>query len=139
MQYPPLLKCNSAAEYRSYFENNYCRCPITTFDGIEVRFRKRDFNHCFFDSVRTTDDTFSIKRSERMMWIKAALQDSEAELHVGWDNKKKRPTNDRRVAIVNKNYVVVIRMTGQKKAVIQTAFIANERALKRIRTNPKWT
>ena len=138
MEYPPLLKGKSAAEYRSYFESNYCRKPIETFDGIQVRFRKRDFNHCFFESIDEKDDTFSFKRAERVLWIKAALQDPEAELRVGWDNKKKRPTVNRRVAIVMCDWIVVIQMTGQKEAVFKTAFTANERALRMIRTNPEW-
>lgn len=127
------------AEYRSHFETNYCRGPIETFDGIEVRFRKRDFYHCFFDSVATQDDTFSVKRAERMLWLKAALRDPNAELRVGWNSKKKRPAVDRRVAIVQYDYVVIIVMTGQKEADFVTAFIAGEVALRKIRTNPKWT
>jgi len=138
LEYPPLLKYKSAAEYRSYFESNYCQGPIETFDGIKVRFRKRDFNHCFFESIEEKDDTFSFKRAERVLWIKAALQDPEAELRVGWDNKKKRPAVNRRVAIVMCDWIVVIQMTGQKEAVFKTAFIANERALRMIRTNPEW-
>ena len=139
MKYPPLLKAKTATIYRSYYESNYCKGVIETFDGIKVRFRKRDFNHCFFESVKRKDDTFSVKRAERMFWIKAALQDPSAELRVGWDNRKKRPATDRRAAIVMQNYVVVIRIIGQDKGQFVTAFIANQNALSKIRTNPKWT
>lgn len=104
MPYPPLLKGKNAAEYRSFFNSNYCRAPIQTFDGIGVRFRKRDFNHCFFETVHSKDDTFSVQRAERLLWIKAALQDPNAELYVGWDNKKKRPAYGRRVTIVFGDY-----------------------------------
>ena len=83
---------------------------MQTFDGIEVRFRKQHFDHCFFESVVTKDDTFSQRRAERIDWIKAALEDPNAELWVGWDNKRKRPANDRRVVIVVQNYVVIIRV-----------------------------
>jgi hypothetical protein len=138
LEYPPLLKDKSAAEYRSLFESNYCRGPIETFDGIMVRFRKRDFNHCFFESRKTRDDTFSIKRAERLLWIKAALKEPLAELHVGWDNKKKRAMPKRRVAIVLGDYVVVIEMTNRNTADFITAFIADEVALMKIRSNPKW-
>jgi hypothetical protein len=138
VDYPPLLKSKTAAEYRSYYESNYCRCPIKTFDGIEVRFRKRDFNHCFFESVETKDDTFSIERAERLLWIKAALQDSSAELYIGWDNRKKKLTDGRRVAIVFGNYVVIIVLTGKLKADFVTAFIAGDSSLSKIRNSPKW-
>ena len=137
MEYPPLLQDKTPAEYRSYFEATYCRGPITTFDGIEVRFRKRDFNHCFFESVAEKDDTFSYQRAERVLWIKAALQDPHAELYVGWDNKKKRLAKDRRVAIVVQNYVVVIRFTGAKSAAFVTAFVAEEDTLRKIRKAPR--
>jgi len=139
LAYPPLLKLKAPAEYRSIFETNYCREAITTFDSIEVRFRKRDFNHCFFESVKSKDDTFSFKRAERMLWIKAALQDKNAEMHVGWNNVKKKPAKNRRVAIVMGDYVVVIALKGQNKADFVTAFVANSTALRNIRTNPLWT
>lgn len=138
MEYPTLLKDKAAAEYRSFFESNYCRGPIETFDKVQVRFRKRDFNHCFFESIETNDDTFSIKRAERLLWIKAALQDPTAELYVGWDNKKKRAAPKRRVAIVLGDYVVIIEMTNHNTADFITAFIANKVALMKIRSNPKW-
>ncbi len=139
MEYPALLKGKSAAEYRSAFENNYCRGPLQTFDGIKVRFRRKNFNHCFFKSVNTKDDTFSVRRAERLLWIKSVLQDPDAELRVGWDNRKKMPAINRRVAIVKHDYVVIIQITGEKKADFITAFIADDRALKMIRTNPLWT
>ena len=139
MTYPPLLKLSTSAEYRSIFETNYCRAAIETFDGIKVRFRKKDFNHCFFESIKSKDDTFSHNRAKRMLWIKAALQDRIAELRVGWDNKKKKPVKNRRVAIVMGDHVVIIMLTGKDKADFVTAFIANARGLRLIRTNPIWT
>lgn len=48
MPYPPLVSYNSVDEYRGHFERIYCRGVITTFDGIPVRFQKRDFDHAFF-------------------------------------------------------------------------------------------
>jgi len=139
LAYPPLLKNRTTDQYRAFYESTYCRGPITTFDGIKVRFRKRDFNHCFFESVQKQDDTFSPKRSERVLWIKAALQDQNAELRVGWNNREKKPAPDRRVAIAGHDYVVVIRLTGEKEAQFVTAFIADQDGLEKIRTNPRWT
>jgi len=55
------------------------------------------------------EDAFSSQRAERIDWIKAALQDSNAELHVGREGKKKRYDRSHRVALVVGDYVVVIR------------------------------
>ena len=137
MPYPPLVQYKTELEYRRHFERVYCRGAIETFDGIQVRFRKTMFDHCFFESINSKDDTFSQQRAERVDWIKAVLQDDKAELHVGWDNKKKRPAKDRRVAIVVGCYVVIIRIRG-KKADFVTAFLASGRSIKLIRKNPVW-
>jgi hypothetical protein len=136
---PPLVQYSTQNEYRTHFERAYCRGPITTFDGIQVRFRKNQFYHCFFESVDTKDDTFSLRRAERIDWIKAALQDSSAELRVGWDNKKKRESKNRRVAILVNSYVVIIRINGKgNRAEFVTAFVAGNRTIRQIRSNPPW-
>ena len=111
MPYPPLLNHNTAAEYRTHFENIYCRGPVTTFDGIDARFRKSQFDHCFFESTHRdgNKDAFSTQRAERMDWIKAALQDANADLYQEWDKKRRRYDSTRRVAVVQTNYVVKIR------------------------------
>ena len=147
MSYPPLLKLATAAQYRTHFENIYCRGPITTFDGIQVRFRKRDFNHCFFESSRRdgAKDQFSLRRAERMDWIKVALQDKDADRYLGWDKKKRAYTRTRRVAVVMGNYVVVIALATQKRADFVTAFVADTAGsagrastLDQIKAGPKW-
>ncbi|MCH7881311.1 MAG: hypothetical protein IIB69_07005 [Proteobacteria bacterium] len=139
LAYPSLVLYQAEQDYRQHFAQVYCRGTIKTFDGIEVRFRRQQFGHCFFESVNSKDDTFSPQRAERIDWIKAALQDSNAELRLGWDNKKKRAANDRRVVIVVGDYVVIIRIYGEKKAEFVTAFVAGQRTIKQIRTNPIWT
>lgn len=133
--YPPLLKLADEAAYRLHFETTYCQVPIATFDGIQVRFRKRDFDHCCFESSNRDGfkDAFSTARAERLDWIKAALQDAAAELYVGWDNKKK--TYDYgRVCVVCGNYVVIFRLIGPNLAQFVTAYVADTpRTLDRIR------
>ena len=52
MNYPSLVRYATQAEYRVHFERVYCRGPIQTFDHIAVRFRKKDFDHCFFESSK---------------------------------------------------------------------------------------
>lgn len=141
MNYPPLVKYRTKKEYRDHYERIYCHGPITSFDNIRVRFRKDLFDHCFFESTQRNQikNHFSEHRSERIDWIKAALQDKDAELYVGWDKRRKRYDDMHRVAIVVLNYVVVIRLTGFGKAVFVTAYVADsESTIERIRRSPKW-
>ncbi len=86
-----------------------------------------------------------MKRAERIDWIKAALQDPDSEREVGWNKQKKRYEKSRRVTIVMQNYVVVIQLTGHKKANFVTAYLADTPGSKsrpstvdQIRTGPKW-
>jgi hypothetical protein len=139
MPYPPLVYYRSISDYRQHFENIYCQGPITTFDGISVRFRKADFDHAFYESVNAKDDTFSQDRAERMDWIKAALEDANAALYVGWNKNKKRIDYNRRVALVNGNYVVIIFVYGNMKGAFITAYIVNKPgALQLIQKKPPW-
>ncbi|MEJ2407622.1 MAG: hypothetical protein P8171_25855 [Candidatus Thiodiazotropha sp.] len=137
MALPPLVQYQTELEYRQHFEREYCRGTIETFDGIQVRFRKGMFDHCFFESVNAKDDTFSPRRAEQIDWIKAVLQDPTAALREGWDNIKKQPAKDRRVAVVVNSYVVIIRVRGQRADFV-TAFVATGRSIAKIRTNPLW-
>ena len=125
MSYPPFVTYKSEAEYRKHFEQDYCSGTISTFDGIQVRFRKSDFDHCFFESFLAKDDTFSIRRAERIDWIKAVLEDRSAKLYVGWDKKKKRLDKKRRVAIVEDDYIVIVALTRKGNARFVTAFVSD--------------
>lgn len=138
LAYPPFVHYQTEQEYQDHFERVYCHGPILTFDGLSVRFRKNQFSHCFFESVISRDDTFSPRRAERIDWVKAALEDRNAELRLGWDNRRKRVANDRRVAIVVQDYVVIVRIVRQPRAEFVTAFVAGGRTLRKIRTNPLW-
>jgi len=146
--YPPFVKYQKTEKYRAHFEALYCCGPIETFDGISVRFRKSDFDHAFYESSRRDGhkDEFSTIRAERIDWIKVALQDPESELYEGWDNKKKRHDKNRRVAIVMYNYVVIIALTGEGRAVFKTAYVDRSirapgqlTTIDKIRSGPKWT
>lgn len=141
MAYPSLVSYRTIDEYRFHFERVYCKGPVTTFDGISVRFRKNQFDHCFHESSRRNNekDTFSILRAERIDWIKAALEDPNAELHVGWDGKKKQYDCSHRVALVSGDYVVVIRLGKNQKAQFVTAYVADSsNTLAKIKGSPKW-
>lgn len=147
MQYPPLRQGLTPDEYRQHFERTYCRGVIATFDGVAVRFRKANFNHSFFESTRRDGgkDKFSVNRSERIDWIKTALQDSASELYQGWVKSASQYDSRRRVAVVMGNYVVVIGIKGPKNADFITAYLADTPAasgrkstVEKIREGPKW-
>ncbi len=147
LDYPSFVHYDNQEEYREHFERIYCRGRAQTFDGILVRFRKSKFDHCFFESTKRdgTKNQFSVKRAERIDWIKTALQDPDSERYIGWDKYKKRYDKSRRVAIVMGNYVVVIQMKGAKKAEFITAYIADttpakggESTIDKIRKSPEW-
>lgn len=140
--YPPLLKLADVAAYRARFEELYCRGEITTFDGIKVRFRKADFDHCFFESSQRNrvKDTFSALRAERLEWAQVALQDAAADRFIGWDRDTKTYDKNRRVTLVCNDYVVVIALTGVDTANFVTAYVADTpHSLQRIKASPKWT
>lgn len=148
MAFPALVEYDSEGEYRAHFEQAYCRGRIITFDSIAVRFRKHNFDHCFFESSSRdgVKDQFSLARAQRIDWIWAALQDPSAELYEGWDRNKKRHDRSRRVAIVLGNYVVVIHITRPNEANFVTAYVADTpgtparplTTLDQVRKGPRW-
>lgn len=139
---PPLISYETIDEYKKHFIDKYCGNAIETFDGYQVKFYEDMFEHAFFESSgrNGSKDVFSIKRAERIDWIEHVLQDSNAELYMGYDNKKKRNDDSRRVAIITEdNYVVIIQIIRDLKAKFTTAYVADSpRTAEAIRKNPKW-
>jgi len=139
--YPPLLKLAQESDYRTRFEILYCEKLVPTFDGIAVRFRKSDFDHCFFESTNRDrkKDKFSQLRAERLEWIKVALGDTSADRFVGWDRDKRTCDKSRRVSLVCINYVVVIEIVQITSARFVTAYVADSPlTLQKIRQAPRW-
>lgn len=140
---PAKVKYVTVAEYRQHFQRMYCNGAIVTFDGIAVRFRKEDFDHCMFESSQRdgVKDQFSQERSERIDWIKATLESPEAELYQGWDGKRKCYLADRRVSVVYEEFVVIIQLlrafSETRRARFITAYLADNN-IARIRRGPKW-
>ena len=142
MIYPPLLLLPTEDEYRSLYETTYCNNTLCTFDGIQVRFRKVLFNHCFFESSRRNGikDSFSRPRAERIEWIRIALRDPDADLYCGWDKKRRRYDCSRRVALVMNDYAVVIRFTSNVNAEFVTAYLVDTSAsLNKIIASPRFS
>lgn len=142
MSYPPLVKHTTETQYREHFSQKYCVGPIFMYDGIPVRFYKKDFDHAFYESssaIQSNKSLFSFKRAEKIDWIEATLLDKNASLHYGWDNKKRKANLTRRVAITNGNYIVVIQIMKSSNARFITAFpTQNYRTVLKISSNPKW-
>ncbi|MBA7625981.1 hypothetical protein ES703_33415 [subsurface metagenome] len=140
MAYPPLVRYASEQEYRRHFIEKYCKRQIITFDDIPVRFNNKDFAHAFYESgSNLKNNLFSVVRAQRIDWIEVALLDANAELYYGWDADKKRVDTTRRVALVKKNYIVIIQIMKSGKARFITAFVANNyRTFLKIKQSPKW-
>lgn len=138
---PALVHLSTIDEYKKRFVDKYCKKEIITFDGISVKFYEDQFKHAFYESSnkkKRNKDVFSIDRATRIDWIEYVLKKPKAELYLGWDRDKKIYNKDRRVAIISlEDYVVIIRLNGNNKAIFITAYYANNSAYK-IRKMPLW-
>jgi len=146
MELPSFIEYDEETDYRNHYHRVYCRGSIRTYDGIEVRFRTRQFDHCFFES-RGRDrvkDEFSLQRARRIDWIKAALRDPDAELYEGWDRDRRRSDPGRRVAILVGEFVVIIALKSERTADFVTAYVAQPAppgrlsTIQKIRRGKKW-
>ena len=143
MEYKKIKSYNyTEAELRKLWSDTYCVAPITTFDGIEVKFYSNMFDHAFYESAdhKAKDKSvLSLNRCEKMLWIKETLQDPAALLKKGWDNKTKSYDDTRRVAMVKGNYVVIILIYADKKARFIAAFqIDDDENLELFKNGPDW-
>ena len=128
-------------QYREMWRDNYCRQAIYTNDGIRVKFYDSNFDHAFYESSdrrQGNKDILSRRRLSRILWIKDALEDPEAELHVGYLSKKKSRSGKRRVALVKGNYVVVIQLYKDDEATFITAFVGDEETIQKVKLDPLW-
>jgi hypothetical protein len=132
----------SEAELRQLWSDTYCNSPVTTFDGIKVKFYSNMFEHAFFESynrIEKDKSILSLNRCEKMLWIKDTLEDSKAVLKQGWIKKTKTYDNNRRVALVKENYVVIILIYAIKQARLISAYeINDDDNLKLFLEGPDW-
>lgn len=145
MEYKKIKSYNyTEEEMRKMWEGEYCNVanPIYTFDKVLVIFYANMFNHIFFESAnRAARDksVLSLNRLKKMLWIKAVLQDPDAILKKGWDRDNKSYYEDRRVAMIRNNYVVIIRFTGILKATLVTAYeLTEDGSASKILASPDW-
>ena len=140
---PPKVHYATEAEYRAHFEATLCQAPIITFDGIPVRFRKRQFAHCMYESTKRNKvkDQFSRQRAERIDWIEATLTHPGADLYQGWDKQNGCVNPNGRVAVVYEQFVVIILVmtdaAGNLTADFVTAYLADN-SIGKIRAMPRW-
>lgn len=116
-------------ELKKIWKEEYCKQEIKTFDNVLVEFYEDMFEHVFYESTdrkRKDKSILSLNRLEKIYWIKETLLDKNATLKKGWDSKEKRYFENRRVAIVKGNYIVIIRFYAYLKAKFVTAYEKND-------------
>lgn len=141
---PPLVHYASVDEYREHYNRIYCRGRIHTFDGIRVHFSPGRFKHVFFESTSRDGrkDAFSFVRAQRIDWIRATLENPDAELFQGWDKDRRCHDARRRVAVVYENFVVVIKMSMKKNGTLKANFVTcyqADNSIGKIRNSPAWS
>lgn len=128
--YREVITLESIGEYRNYFKDNYCTNGVITHQGILVKFYEDMFDHAFYERKNRKDKNktiFSIKRSQRISWIKEVLQDPTINIYQGWDSKRRCYDSKSKVSLVTSDgYVVVIRMIKQETAKFVTAYCIDE-------------
>ena len=145
MSMPALVFYDTPEAYRRHYLRYYCQCKIVTFDNMRVHFNPTRWGHVFYESSSKDGkkDVFSDMRAQRIDWIKATLENADAELYQGWNKDTKTYHNDRRVSIVYENFVVVISINPvdfgriPHKAQFITAYAADN-SIAKIRRSPKW-
>jgi len=139
MSLPPLRTFASEAACRAHFKAVYCVSPIATFDAILVRFRKSDFDHCFFESSKREASRIHSPHPGHSGWTGSKLRfriPPRTSMLVG----TKTPSPTPAAAVVSGNYVVVIAITGTARANFITAYLADTpRTLQMIRKSPRWS
>lgn len=144
MSLPPLLMFNSAKEYKTHYERNYCRANIVTQEGIRVYFQPRKFGHAFYENSQQQQgvkDIFSPVRAQRMDWIKLTLQHPDAELYIGWNKEARCYEERRRVSVVYGDFVVIIEFSCNQQDVLKATFITcylADKSIEIIRKSPTW-
>lgn len=143
---PPLVHLNSPRDYLNRYKSRYCRQDIRTHDGIRVYFGESKFGHAFYENSNHkagAKDVFSEHRAQRIDWVKYVLEHPEAELHCGWNKREKCHHQDRRVAFLAEDFVVVTQLSlsgaNQLKGNFVTCYTADSlRTRQKIREAPVW-
>ncbi len=130
------VQYDTIAEYRRHFCDRYCTSHIETFDKIPVLFEPDDFDHAFYEG--DAKELFSRQRAERIDWIDWALDGEFTRPVCGWDSHRWRPDWNRRVSLVDDDYVVVVEFIPSGCLRFVTAYIATPERVRRLRRLPRW-
>lgn len=131
-------------ELRQLWSDTYCNSgnPIITFDNIPVKFYSNMFDHAFYESANRQEkdkSILSLNRCQKMLWIKDTLEDQTATLKQGWDRNSKKYRNNRRVAFIKDNYVVIIKLRINMQAIFVTAYeLQDDDNISKIKQSPDW-
>lgn len=144
MALPPLLFCESEAEYQEEYERTYCRGAVFTFDGIRVYFSPDKFRHAFYECSKRdgVKDCFSPMRAQRMGWIGETLLCPEARLYMGWDKVKRRYDAACRVCLVYEDFIVIVRLHLMKLGGLKGEFVTcyqADNSIEKIVRSPIWS
>ena len=93
------------------------RRPAKIIQNIRINIFVNHFKTVSYESSdrrQANKDVLSPRRLSRILWIKDALEDPEAEIHVGYLSKSHSQSGKRRVTLVKGNYVVVIQLYKEK-------------------------
>ena len=137
---PDLVYYENVDQYRDHYMRVYCCGVIYTFDGIRVYFSSNRFGHAFYISSKASGpkNIFCKERALHIDWIKATLENPEAELYFGWNSKTKKTNYLRRVSVVYEDYVVIIEISPKtQKAKFVTAYVADS-SINEIRSGERW-
>ncbi|WP_456479725.1 hypothetical protein [Nautilia sp.] len=137
------LILNGVDEYKKYYETEYCKAPIFTFDNIPIYFHKNRFSHAFYESSdrRNSKDVFSQERAKRMRWIKSILKSNTATILQGWNKKKKQYEPCLRVAYEYEKFVVIVRISLKNDDTLKGNFITcyyADNSFQKIEKSPIW-
>lgn len=142
---PPLVYHRTLAEYRAHFERVYCREPLVTHDGIQVRFYMACFNHAF----KVYERRKFVLRTQRIDWIRAVLLDQHLPRYMGIDKEETQRCgsdayNPNRFVLLayNDTYTVIIELTrwiGTWEGIFITAWTVDQGIGRKIRElSPPW-
>lgn len=103
-----------------------------------------NFGHAFYESSARDGrkDVFSPVRAQRIDWIKATLENPDADLFQGWDKRARQYDGTRRVAVVYEDFVVVVAIGLTKARVLKANFVTcyqADNSINKIRRSPAWS
>ena len=132
------------AAYRQIYLDGYVHADVRDWAGRRVRFHSPSFVHAFSEasnyrsSAGVHDVPLSLKRLQRIHWIKLALAGTGVQIEVlaqTRQDSRGRMKRRRSLIVLNNRYVVVLEASEEEGFAFMfiTAFPADQSYLDRIR------